>query len=294
MFFSRALERISSQASIKKTSVFFDKHRMRGACDAASTSKAITIVGGGRVGLALQEMAPLSVVIRRGEPIEGPSGPILICTRNDDLQGIVDATPVDRRKDLVFLQNGMLQPWLDSKDLGGNTQVLVYFAVAKKGEKPTDGKTDVNPEGLTAACGPHAQVVAELLHSGGLSCKVLDRIPFTRAMLEKLIWISAFMLVGSKHKATIGEVEAKHREEVSSLIRELAAAGQQELGVELDEGYVERLLAYARSVAHFPTAVKEFPWRNGWFYNISKKQAGQGLPDPMPTHSRLLEEVKAV
>jgi hypothetical protein len=29
-------------------------------------------------------------------------------------------------------------------------QVLVYFAVAKLGEKPTDGKTDVNPEGLTA------------------------------------------------------------------------------------------------------------------------------------------------
>lgn len=28
--------------------------------------------------------------------------------------------------------------------------MLVYFAVAKKGEKPTDGKTDVNPEGLTA------------------------------------------------------------------------------------------------------------------------------------------------
>lgn len=29
-------------------------------------------------------------------------------------------------------------------------QVLVYFAVAKKGEAPIDGKTDVNPEGLTA------------------------------------------------------------------------------------------------------------------------------------------------
>ena len=26
----------------------------------------------------------------------------------------------------------------------------MYFAVAKKGDKPTDGKTDVNPEGLTA------------------------------------------------------------------------------------------------------------------------------------------------
>lgn len=29
-------------------------------------------------------------------------------------------------------------------------QVLVYFAVAKKGDPPIDGKTDVNPEGLTA------------------------------------------------------------------------------------------------------------------------------------------------
>lgn len=29
-------------------------------------------------------------------------------------------------------------------------QVLVYFAVAKLGEKPIDGQTDVNPEGLTA------------------------------------------------------------------------------------------------------------------------------------------------
>ena len=51
-------------------------------------------------------------------------------------------------------------------------QVLVYFAVAKKGDAPTDGKTDVNPEGLTAAYGPHAAVVAARLHAAGLSCKV--------------------------------------------------------------------------------------------------------------------------
>ena len=51
-------------------------------------------------------------------------------------------------------------------------QVLVYFAVAKKGDPPTDGKTDVNPEGLTAAYGPHAAAVAARLHSAGLSCKV--------------------------------------------------------------------------------------------------------------------------
>lgn len=44
---------------------------------------------------------------------------------------------------------------------------------------------------------------------------------------------------------------------MSQLINELAAAGQQALGVTLEEGTVPRLQAYARSVAHFPTAVKE-------------------------------------
>lgn len=55
--------------------------------------------------------------------VQGPPGPIIVCTRNDDLQGVVDATPEDRSKDLVFTQNGMLQPWLDARGLGDNTQV---------------------------------------------------------------------------------------------------------------------------------------------------------------------------
>ena len=57
-------------------------------------------------------------------------------------------------------------------------QVLVYFAVAKLGDKPQDGRTDTNPEGLTAATGKHAgrlhiwseqllQAEHRLLHTGG-------------------------------------------------------------------------------------------------------------------------------
>lgn len=65
------------------------------------------------------------------------------------------------------------QPFrLQTCPLSGSAQVLVYFAVAKKGDAPTDGKTDVNPEGLTAAYGPHAAAVAARLHAAGLSCKV--------------------------------------------------------------------------------------------------------------------------
>lgn len=41
------------------------------------------------------------------------------------------------------------------------------------------------------------------------------------------------------------------------MIEELAAAGSDALGITLEAGTVPRLLAYARSVSGFPTAVKE-------------------------------------
>lgn len=66
----------------------------------------------------------------------------------------------------------MIEPWLESKGLSSNTQLLVYFAVAKIGDAPIDGKTDVNPEGLTAVTGEWSKVVAERLRHGGLACKV--------------------------------------------------------------------------------------------------------------------------
>lgn len=77
----------------------------------------------------------------------------------------------------------MLEPWFQSKGLGDADQVLAYFAVSKLGEPPTDGKTDANPEGLTAAYGKWASAVAARLHAGGLSCKVkneLRLVLFTR------------------------------------------------------------------------------------------------------------------
>lgn len=261
------------------------------------------IVGAGRVGSALQRMAgDRDAVVRRGETIPADStGPILVCTRNDVLDALVDQTPESRRGDLVFFQNGMLDPWLASRGLQDATQVLVYFAVAKMGDNPIDGITDFNPEGLTAASGKWADAVAARLHSAGLSCKVLSREDFEKPMLEKLIWISAFMLVGVKNKANIGEVESKYRAEVEQLILELADATvvhmRQQPGREsfaFDDGLVERLCAYARSVAHYPTAVKEMEWRNGWFVKIAGEAVDRGLPDPCPLHRAWLKEVGAL
>lgn len=70
---------------------------------------------------------------------------------------------------------------------------------------------------------------------------------------------------------------------------QLAMGGAAELGAKLAPGTVERLCAYSQSVAHFPTAVKEFPWRNGWFWQISQREMAAGRPDPFPTHTRMLK-----
>eukprot|EP00249_Psilotum_nudum_P015695 c25472_g1_i2 orf=467-1465(-) len=265
--------------------------------DSPSSIVPAVIVGAGRVGLALANMGSgRDLLVRRGEKVPADSsGPVFVCTRNNDLDAVLEATPRGRWDDLVFFQNGMLEPWLGSKGLLGASQVLVYFAVAKLGEAPIDGKTDVNPEGLTAATGKWASAVAARLKSAGLLCKVLDAMEFQKPLLEKLIWISAFMLVGVRHSgATVGTIEKDYCDEVLKLVRELAAASSAEKGVTFDPGLEERLCAYARSIAHFPTALKEFEWRNGWFYSLSQKAIASGMHDPFPLHTAWLKEVGAI
>ncbi|KAG2729518.1 hypothetical protein I3760_01G254100 [Carya illinoinensis] len=265
----------------------------------ATATKVVpaVIVGGGRVGRAFQDMGNgQDFLVKRGESVPLDfEGPILVCTRNDDLDAVLQATPPSRWNDLIFVQNGMLEPWLQSKGLSDADQVLAYFAVSKLGEAPVDGKTDTNPEGLTAAYGKWASAVAARLHAGGLSCKVLNKEAFQKQMLEKLIWISAFMLVGARHPgATVGAVEKEYRSEVSSLIAELASAAAAEKDLVFEEAMEDRLCAYSRAVSHFPTAVKEFKWRNGWFYSLSEKAIAEGKPDPCPLHTSWLKELKIV
>ncbi|RYQ87106.1 hypothetical protein Ahy_B09g094581 isoform B [Arachis hypogaea] len=269
------------------------------------------IVGGGRVGRALLDMGTgQDILVRRGESVPFDfQGPILVCTRNDDLEAVLQSTPPSRWNDLVFFQNGMIEPWLESKGLSDANQVLAYFAISKLGETPIDGKTDTNPEGLTAAYGKWAPAVAERLHAGGLSCmcdeisdadlclksQVLGKEAFEKQMLEKLIWICSVMLVGARHGGvSVGVVEKEFRSEFSSLVAELASAAANEKGLTFEEAMEDRLCAYSRAVAHFPTAVKEFKWRNGWFYSLSEKAKAQSKPDPCPLHTQWLKELKVV
>lgn len=103
------------------------------------------------------------------------------------------------------------------------------------------------------------------------------------------------MMVGALHGGTsVGAVESEHAEELATLVAELCAAGEAELGVTLEPGAMPRLAAYGRSVAHFPTAVKELEWRNGWFHAISQAAVAAGRPDPMPQHTAGLQTLGVI
>jgi len=136
-------------AAVDDASAFYI-HRIgnAGTCSSAriTMNSIITgvIVGGGRIGNLLYESnGQKDILVRRGESIPDVPGPIYLATRNNDLDEIINKTPKGKLKDLVFLQNGMLAPYLDKKGLGDNTQGLIYFAVAKQGDAPIDGRTQV-------------------------------------------------------------------------------------------------------------------------------------------------------
>ena len=54
---------------------------------------------------------------------------------------------------------------------------------------------------------------------------------------------------------------------------------------------VERLEAYLQAIPQFPTVMKEFEWRNGWFDAISRRERAAGRPDPLPRHSAALRQL---
>lgn len=81
---------------------------------------------------------------------------------------------------------------------------------------------------------------------------------------------------------------------METLIRELAATVEAEKGITFEENMEERLCAYSRAVAHFPTGIKDFKWKNGYFYSLTQKALVEGKPDPCPLHTCWLKELNAI
>lgn len=97
------------------------------------------------------------------------------------------ALPLSSDRRYVHIVPRYLDNFLESKGLLSNTQVLLYLAVTALGVDPIDGITSVNPEGLTAATGVHAQAFADRLADLGLKCNVVSAEEYRPAMFEKLM-----------------------------------------------------------------------------------------------------------
>ena len=95
---------------------------------------------------------------------------------------------------------------------------------------------------------------------------------FLIEMLEKLLWNCVFGLLCQVHNVTVGNVVVQHRLQVESLSLELLLVACTELRFDVpsmqdQRALVERLCNYSLSIPAYQGAVKEWEWRNGWFWD---------------------------
>jgi len=238
------------------------------------------VLGMGRVGqglkaLAMEANAPFVGVTRsaghealRASPA---GGPILVCVNAGDLMACIGAVPERRRADLVFTQNGMLDSFLKNAGLQENTRGLLYFAVPKRGDRPAPGGTSV-------FSGPHAAPVVAWFRRLGLTARSIERSEFTEEMASKLIWNCTFGLMCEVHGASVGRLVQEERPAIDELIGEFVNVSNAALGSKLDRETVSReACAYSLSIPNYTGALKQHPWRNGWFID-SAIQLGIDTP----------------
>lgn len=259
----------------------------------------LTVVGVGRIGGMMAGLGrgagwAVQEVGRTGPAAEvGGQGPVVVCTRNDDLEEVLARTPPDRRGDLVFVQNGVLAPWLRARGLETRTVApgrtaapahtqttigVLYVAVDRPGARPVPGAASI-------FAGPHAATVAGLLDSGGVTAReARDELDLRQEVGTKLAWICVLGVLGEALAATVGQVLEAHEGDVGALCEELAPALAAGPDTAAAPDLVARVLAYSRSVAHYRTAVKEWPWRTGW---LLAQAATAGVD--LPLHRRWLE-----
>jgi hypothetical protein len=207
-----------------------------------------------------------------------PGRPVLLCTRNDDLDGLIPLVHPQNRGDLVFVQNGMLRPWLVERGLAGATQGLLYVAVQRVGAAPVPG-------GESLFWGPHAASMAGLLRAGGIAARAeADEAAFLRAVAYKFTWNAVFGLLGERLGSPVGQLADQRGEEVGALCAELAPVLARALGVPLDAQDLTRAsLSYAREIADYRGGLKEWRWRNGWLMDEAARQGAR-----LPEHARWL------
>ncbi len=227
------------------------------------------IVGAGRVGGALARRAENKGVscelVTRTDgwgSIARTSAPIFVAVRNDDLDGVLEKIAPEHHPRLVFTQNGMLRPWLERMALADASRGLLFFAVATRDAPLIPGSDSL-------FTGPMADAVVAWLQALDVPARSVASDDFAEVELEKLLWNCTMGLMCELTGEPVGGVVEHHAKLLRQLVHELLDVGMPAFGLSLDaearQALEARLTAYSRSIPDYQAAVKEWPWRNGFF-----------------------------
>ncbi len=242
-------------------------------------------IGAGRVGTSLAARCaalgrPLTLLDRTSgweELDRSPGSPLLVLVNTRDLDGLVARVPPPRRADLVLAQNGMLRGFLGDLGLARCTRAILYLAAASRGGAIVAGDR-------TVFAGPHAEAVEAWFTDLGLPARTVDWLRLTYYELEKSVWLSAFGLIGTVHGIPVGRVAPDHSEMLRELVMELLHVGRASAGIDVPLAFaLERMIRYSAAIPDWPAAVRDLPFRNGWFTAEARRM---GVATPL--HDRLL------
>lgn len=204
-------------------------------------------------------------------PRKEADGPILVCTRNDDLDIVLAQVHASRHSDLVFVQNGTIAPWMRQNNVTGVTQGVLWVAVPVRGAQPVPG-------GVSVFSGPWAEPIAALWNRNGVDAAAVDAGTLAREVAVKLAWICATGVVGTATGLDVGGITREHRDALTALVRELYPVLTVDPGLDLDaNALVARVHAYSDRIPHFPARAKEWAWRNG-AVRAAASRLGVALP----------------
>jgi hypothetical protein len=123
-----------------------------------------------------------------------------VCTGAEAVRDVYERTVLERRQDLVFLQNGIVRTMLPP-GAPSVTSAVIYFSVLERGGPAKGG-------GCTFAHGRFAPFLTELLRAGGVECKEVPRLHIIEVLAaEKLLWASCLWMVCHAHEGiNVGQV----------------------------------------------------------------------------------------
>uniref|UniRef100_A0A7S0XZ77 Uncharacterized protein n=3 Tax=Hemiselmis andersenii TaxID=464988 RepID=A0A7S0XZ77_HEMAN len=299
------------QLAQKKESLELLKERIRMLTDDLQEAKgqdlidhtkvhAAIVVGGGRVGSLLKGLGHADDVIVRStseykyqlreHPGNAPKdGPIYLAVPTEKIDELYEATPEERRDDLVYMGSHGDDAGPSKKE--GGTKAAIFFQV----DTPTDGEPYgkvIDPSGMSVVSGKWAGDFARRCMKADIQTHIGTPEQLEAAQLTYLLWLCSVHTVGKLHgKVHVAEVEKEHGEEFESMLRELAGVLVKEKGVTLIDDFVTRLREYT---AGLDARVVVKPARHKMFWDISQAHRQNKEEDPCPQHSKALKKLKAI